>query len=381
MHWDHPQFVAGRQFTELMIAGPTAIEIPRCHRIQASEDEYDERTRAKVQERLPECASETASTMAKLEFPRFMDLPLEIRDRIYSLALEIPEPSSCSMVSFKHKRWGLRSGRLHFRTWHVMGTALPKEWQEIKPPRLNILQTCKHVYAEAFHHFYSGQIIAFDDPKSLDGFLLAIGSKRRLQLTGIFFDWENCHAKEAFRLLRTCLNLTSVLFTIPCADADGLQALREVRGLQQAKVCAVKHLEAPGIAGDHRYWLVTDDHDCWVCRESSAKSLRNVANLERAMKRPRPKHWQGSQTNVLGVAAPKKRIKSEVENLKDDYKYFYVEHHCLTCAEYSNVEPSRDYYEFTKANGPTRTRRSWKRPYRFDLPPGRDLVIFDNGNA
>jgi len=176
------------------------------------------------------------------------------------------------------------------------------------------------VYIEAFHHFYTDHTIAFDDPESLRDFLYSIGSKRRRQLRRIFFDFENEQAKEAFRLLKTYTNLTSVFFTLPCARAEGLQALREVRGLELVSVFALKHVDATVIAGTN-YRLVTDDHACRACEGVPAETVST--ELEQAMRRPRPKsHYpQDDQTDLLKSASFKSRRISESEALEDSFVY------------------------------------------------------------
>ena len=300
----------------------------------------------------------------------FFDLPLEIRDQIYKYALSIPKPSPNAMITFK-PRSGPHSSpyRSRYQTWHVLPTSFPLAWYEVERPGLRLLGTSRQFYREAFCHFYSDHILAFDDTKSLHDFLLAIGPRRRLQLTGVFFDWSNDNAKEAFRLLKTCENLKILALTIPCAEAEGLQALKEVRGLETVEVCAVKHVDYPGIAGVHDYWLVTEDHQCYSKHCVPGQGRKNVEALEVAMKRPR---LSTAAKRGLDHANPSTyrmtRQKTELDRLSDGYVYPFKS---PCCSKHDQGSIFRNPW--------TRTRRRWKAPFR--LPAGRDLVMFDNGTA
>ena len=295
-------------------------------------------------------------------FPKFMDLPVEVRDQIYSLAIGIPQPTPGTMISFKRRSQDpSHKGRNWFRTWHVLPknmSMLPAGWHEVDFPSLNILQTSKQVYLEAFHHFYTDHTIAFQDPHCLYQFLCTIGSKRRRQLTSFFFDWYNDDAKDCFRMLKTCPNLKSVSFTFPCnaQNAEGLQALRDVRVLKQACVLAIKHTDATAVCNND-YWAVTADHKCHACGGSEGSDgLHAAAELELAMMRPRPKGYCRDDKGKGGLDLLKPArfgpVRSEVGDLRGDFVY--------------------------------KKRRKAKKkkkpePYTFVLPPGRDLVQFDTG--
>ena len=158
-------------------------------------------------------------------------------------------------------------------------------------------------------------------------------------------------------------------FTIPCAEVEGLQALKEFRGLETIEVCMVKHVDYPWIAGVRDYWLVTEDHQCYSKHCVPGQDTKIAKALGSAMKRPRlstaPKrghdHANPSTYRVT-------RRKTQVDRLSDVYVYPFKSP-CYSKHDQGSIFP----------NPWTRTRRRWKAP--FGLPPGRDLVMFDNGNA
>ena len=61
-------------------------------------------------------------------------------------------------------------------------------------------------------------------------------------------------------MLETCETIKSIAFTMPCAKVVGLQALKEVRGIEVVGVSAEKLIDYRGTAGVCDYWLVTEDH-------------------------------------------------------------------------------------------------------------------------
>lgn len=92
MDWDHPEYVAGRQFLELINAGPVATHTPPNpdeHVVKGGQTK--ESSRGKL-EHPGQFATKEEIAPGERAFPRFMDLPLEIRDQIYGLVLEIPKP-------------------------------------------------------------------------------------------------------------------------------------------------------------------------------------------------------------------------------------------------------------------------------------------------
>ena len=188
---------------------------------------------------------------------------------------------------------------------------------------LNILLVCKHIYIEAFHVFYASNRFYFPDTELLYSFLKGIGYSRRQHLSMVAFDWCGPYAKDAFRLLKTCRRLKSVQFTLPCCEPPGYAAVREIRGLEQARVLERRHY-GTWMCGSGR--IAATDYNC-RCRyyTQGEGPLDDVQELERAMMRPRLKRYAGDPDERLDLFKGKREVwkKTEESVLFEDTRSLY----------------------------------------------------------
>ena len=160
---------------------------------------------------------------------KHLPLPPEIRQRIYRYALQLPhcfKERMChvSISSSKSRKlWPKEQWALHY----------PLEYGESSPFDLSLLLVSKQTFLEAFHVFYRFNTIYFNNTETLLQFLQNIGYARRQELTDVGFNWVGTESKSAFRLLRTCGNLSTVRFSMHSKNPPGYEALREVRGVRQ----------------------------------------------------------------------------------------------------------------------------------------------------
>ena len=114
--WDHPEFVSARHLLDLMKAGPCPTKKSLSSVDEQATNNQPTKKAGKVKDAQKEqLKSDDDGTIDEPTFPKFMDLPLEIRDQIYSLAIEIPKPSPGVMISFKEgQRAPIRMTETHF---------------------------------------------------------------------------------------------------------------------------------------------------------------------------------------------------------------------------------------------------------------------------
>ena len=188
---------------------------------------------------------------------------------------------------------------------------------------LNILLSCKQIYMEAFHVFYTSNRFYFPDTELLYSFLKGIGYNRRQHVTMIVFVWRGPYAKEAFRLLKTCRRLKSVRFRMPCSEPPGYAAVREIRGLQQALVTHRLHY---GIRRNDRHRLASENYRCLCHRGEQRKGpLDDVQELERAMMRPRLKQYAEDPSEEFDLFKGKREVlkKTEESSLLESSRSWY----------------------------------------------------------
>ena len=266
-------------------------------------------------------AEDLATTDESVEIFRFTDLPPEIRNRIYRFILGPPQdPSICLTQILDNRPLEAQSEGVDidntFRTKSVIPN--PKhqdpEWgvtHKVDPNDLSILLASKQIYTEACLFFYATNCFAFTDTGLLYRFLKNIGYTRRQHLTMIYFLWRGEDAKEAFRLLKTCRQLTSVQFTVPCSHPPGYEALKEVR-VETAKARALVHFAAPQV--QHSSCFGDYQCHCNCNMRSSYEPASNLQEIEQAMMRPRRKQNLPDAEEVFDLFTPKREYFKRSED-------------------------------------------------------------------
>ena len=256
----------------------------------------------------------------------FMAFPPEVRNRIYN---DVLGPAGDSVICaragndyrFFSRLCGdhgsIRTELRHDYPW-------PVACHFIKPSfHLAILLVSKQIYTEAFHIFYSKNRFHFPDTRILYRFLRNIGYVRRQHLTMISFDWRDAEAKEAFRLLKTCRRLKSLHFTAPCTEPPGHAAIREIRGLEEARVIGRIHYIRPLIRHPYcSYYRCRCDDPRYPQQYGP---LADISELERAMMRPRLRQYALDPNETFELFKPRKRevfMKSEEQSLFEDEQTF-----------------------------------------------------------
>ena len=126
---------------------------------------------------------------------RFLDLPPEIRRLIYIHHFTLNWPDIEVRCVSKPE-------------------VLPLGIQRTRHPALKLLETCRQIYQEAYHHFYRQNVFSFRCATSLYCFLLRIGQARREQIRGIHLSpgtSAGINIQKALLLLRTCHRLREFL--------------------------------------------------------------------------------------------------------------------------------------------------------------------------
>ncbi|MCJ1356041.1 MAG: hypothetical protein MMC33_006035 [Icmadophila ericetorum] len=120
--------------------------------------------------------------------PHLLDLPAEIRERIWGYVLALPEPTV--RIGFSPKAGKERSV-------------------------LKILTVCRRIHQEALHMFYRYNNLELPSTTALFNFLSSLHPRRRAEITAITLADYNLHytslqiASKAFSLLLLCPRLCS----------------------------------------------------------------------------------------------------------------------------------------------------------------------------
>lgn len=266
---------------------------------------------------------------------RFSDLAPEIRDRIYHFVLGPPEdPSICLTQILDDRPLRAPNGRVDFEhTFRVKSIVQNPDHQDpqwgvihhVKPHDLSILLVSKQTYVESFHVFYTTNCLSFTNTGLLYRFLKNIGYARRQHLTTIYFLWRGPNAKEAFRLLKTCRQLTTVQFTVPCSHPPGYEALKDIR-VEEAKARALIHFapaQLPPLT-IRSHTSCFGDYECHcLCRRpyEPASSLRE---LEDTMMLPRRQEDLPDPEEKFDLFKPKREHfkKSEDQDMLEEKAAF-----------------------------------------------------------
>jgi len=213
----------------------------------------------------------------------------EIRLRIYELVLTLPHDDSST------------------RPYH----GLPYVFRASGPRcrDLSLLCVSRQTFLEAFHVFYRYNKLHFNSIDVLYKFLKNVGYARRQQISNIAFGWLwiDLHAKEAFRLLKTCSNLRYIEIivnseTYPRWTMSDEAALKEVRGMEMVEFRA------------HWPWKPS-------CRRRYPDS-GIVREIKQAMTRPRLKRYAAKPTKTIDPFKQRRERfpKSEGTLLKDEFR-------------------------------------------------------------
>ena len=220
----------------------------------------------------------------------FGDLPPELRNEIYKLALTIPtgaKPNMHSHVFLRHKYpTGFRKdGLLWYSTYWRSYVTRPQKW-------LGLLQTCRQVHQEAVHLFYHMNKIGFHRPSALARFCKDFPD-RVVLLTSIHIDNTCEYPLELMETLAQCRGLRHLslvynkctLFDYPffvrCCEPEVKLAIRELRGFE-----TVDFRQESGPTG----------HECtdcpsWACPynvlEWTPKQINIAEKIRYLMLRPR----------------------------------------------------------------------------------------------
>ena len=252
-------------------------------------------------------------------------LPPEVRDRIYKFLLGAPYDPLIYRTTVFDSNLLAPSDDEH-RVTHFERTKTTHPTIIYRSSRmydLRILCVSKQTYAEAFHIYYATHCFSFSDTNRLLQFLRNIGYNRRQHLSTIDFMWRGTSAKAAFRLLKTCTRLTSVNFTLPCSRPPGYAALKEVRGLTQARAKAMVHFKAP--RRHVRSSPVCHGTYHCHCDCTKTKNLKSdIQELETAMTRPRLKKYALNPDAELDFfnSRPELSRRSEYQLLMEETSVF-----------------------------------------------------------
>ena len=250
-------------------------------------------------------------------------LPPEIRSQIYMFVLSPSDVRTTIQLVMSASDFTERKARVRRHLpiqkveefsstpWYAGPQSFFTKSQDLTKSTLNILLVCKQTYIEAFHVFYASNRFYFSDTELLYCFLKGIGYNRRQHLSMIAFDWCGPYAKEAFRLLKTCRRLKSVQFTIPCCEPPGYAAMREIRGLEQARVLERRHYGERACIHSR---IAAADYRCHCrYRTQGEGPLDDVPELERAMMRPRLRQYAGDPNEKLDLFKGKREVWKKME--------------------------------------------------------------------
>lgn len=258
--------------------------------------------------------------------PSLMTLPPEIRDRIYNEVLgPSGDPAIYATAIHDPKVYSRLNG--DYGTTEVdirSDNSWPVSCHFVKPSILSILLGSKQIYTEAFHIFYSKNRFHFPDTQILYRFLRNIGYVRRQHLTMISFNWRGAEAKEAFRILKTCRRLKSLHFTAPCSEPPGYAAIREIRGLKEAKAIARTHYLTHQDRGTYSSYYACL---CGIPYHQARGPLHDLPELERAMMQPRLKQYALDPNEQFDLFKEAKREvfkKPEEQQLFEDRTSFLL---------------------------------------------------------
>ncbi|KAL8784871.1 MAG: hypothetical protein Q9195_008864 [Heterodermia aff. obscurata] len=231
---------------------------------------------------------------------RTFPLPRELRDRIYSTILTLPNcliSEEAAEEGFKKYNKSHCSRKSH---------TYPLELGGGSPFDLSLLLVSKIIYMEAYKVFYKVNTIYFKDTDILHCFLYNIGPARRLALTHVGFDWTGTDPKAAFRLLQSCANLKTVRCTYPISYPPGYKALREVRGLSNV-MRLTKFIWNENYGRNVLQWCLEQDEDILqddIDNEddmdmASSKRAPSFVKLREGMMRSRSKTQEKSLEKMV----------------------------------------------------------------------------------
>jgi len=162
----------------------------------------------------------------KMQSLSFLNLPPELRNRIYSFALVQSAPIKPNVQSLAGEHEN--SGK-------------PYTPETV----LSVARTCKQIHNEAIAVYYADNTFEFDDTYALYVFLHIIGADRRSRIERIRFTYQGMSATQAFELLSGCPQLHHLTIIVsrettkgsrhPQRDllkARGMAVLRRLRGLE-----------------------------------------------------------------------------------------------------------------------------------------------------
>ena len=213
-----------------------------------------------------------------------LPFPPEIRNKIYHYLLSCP-----SYLGPSHGAYGY----------------CPRS--DIRAPRFNlsILRVSKQTYLESWHVLFAVNIMGFPSTDALLAILQRIGYARRQQVVSVSFKWVGNDPKAAFRLLKTCSRLKSIMFNLCYYEPKGYAALKEVRGVEEVKI---QHQKYAACSCSGQSWSFSE------CMHLDKHMLSNPVELKEAMMRPRLKRYEVMKEEEFNLFKPKKEVfrKSEL---------------------------------------------------------------------
>lgn len=150
-------------------------------------------------------------------FP-FRKLPPELRNRIYSLHLIMPQG----------RTWP-RRGRFRCHAFEEAFNTLSNPGYNLKPYQysaLSLLGVSRQLYREALGIFYFHNELRFDLFSDLRDFLMRIGPTRRSFIRDVAFDFMGIGSPAAFQLLAGCERLERLHIEVRCDTFAGLRELQ-----------------------------------------------------------------------------------------------------------------------------------------------------------
>ena len=176
-------------------------------------------------------------------FP-FMELPLELRIKVYEFHLVFPKSLSINIGSYFHiaETMVCKCPDVH--------SVSPKGCVPFDKSILNILSASKDSYFESVPVFFGSNVFKFLRLDSLRDFLSYIAPTSRRNITTVALGYHGIAPAKALKLLRGCTGLRRLTIFVTWSTVDlvpfgcnlmklpGLKHLLKIRGIKELQVIA-----------------------------------------------------------------------------------------------------------------------------------------------
>lgn len=182
----------------------------------------------------------SSATLSSQPF-RFLQLPAELRNRVYSFVFTAPESTvlieSCS---YRPDRGLFTDARIKCLTI-----------QE----HVGMLTSCKEIWRETSGLYVSLNVLKCEDTEVLYYFLRVIGQERRRQVRQLSVVRVGAYAKQAFTYMKSMENLQNITFHLPDTTPQLGALLHVINGTRaSAALYQLRGLRAVRVKYDVNSW-------------------------------------------------------------------------------------------------------------------------------